>query len=65
MVSFQVAAILAVVSGACQASLGQTETITTPHNSRRLSYELIAGYEPRSLVTDYVRYFALLCYMYR
>ena len=46
MVSFQfaTAVLLAFTTGEAQASL----------RHRRLSYQAIAGYEPRSLVTDHV-----------
>jgi hypothetical protein len=49
MVSFSSAALLLLASTTVEAS----DTLRA--SSRRLSYEDIAGYEPRSLVTDHVR----------
>jgi hypothetical protein len=53
MVSFSAAAVLLlplVAAGSASAA----EQALHASGSRRLSFDLIAGYEPRSLVTDHV-----------
>ena len=52
MVLFRIAATLVALANVCHASL---RLLGKDQSHRKLSFELIAGYEPATLVTNHVR----------